>query len=128
MSRYYATLRPIGIGCYPKNYEVSEIVNFSSRKYIEDINHEAWGYIDFVGKITEKDAEAYDLIPADKKTWYGVLVTFPNDGQTKAKMYNTISSAIQPEDETKICETKTLVLTYFETESQANDFIKEINK
>ena len=41
--RYYSTLRPISIGCFPHGHEVTEICNFQKREFIEKINREAWG-------------------------------------------------------------------------------------
>ena len=41
---YYSTQRPIGPGTYPKD-GIIEIVNYDSRKYIEEIGKPAWGHL-----------------------------------------------------------------------------------
>ena len=43
MYRYYSTQRPVMPGTYPAEKKVSEIVNFSERKYVTNISREAWG-------------------------------------------------------------------------------------
>lgn len=61
--RYYSTLRPVGPGTFPSGYKVKEIVNFDSRKPCAEIGgRPAWGYIDFEGELSEKDAQSYDLV------------------------------------------------------------------
>lgn len=126
MSKYYSTLRPIGIGCYPNNHDVLEIVNFNERVFVEQINHAAWGYIVFADELSEKEADSYDLISAECKTWFGVLVTIPNDGETTAKMYKAVTSAIKPEEEEKQLKHKILFTMWFDTKEAAEEFINEI--
>lgn len=61
--RYYSTLRPIGPGTFPSGYKVKNVVNFDRRELCAEIGgRPAWGYIDFEGELSEKDARQYDLI------------------------------------------------------------------
>ena len=66
--RYYSTLRPVGIGTFPKPTEnkVLSIENFNSRIYVHEINHEAWGYIEYEKPLSEKEAQNYDLVSANE--------------------------------------------------------------
>ena len=60
--RYFSTMRPVSIGTYPNNGKVVEIHNFDSREMVKSIGHEAWGYIDYLEPLTEKEALSYDLV------------------------------------------------------------------
>ena len=63
MYRYYSIMRPIAPGTFPKNQPVQELVNFDSRRFVPEINREAWGYIEYAGPLTEKQAIGYELVP-----------------------------------------------------------------
>lgn len=64
--RYYSTLRPVAPGTFPKpqGNRVLEIKNFDSRKYVDEIKWEAWGFLEYEKPLSEKEARNYDLIPA----------------------------------------------------------------
>lgn len=66
--RYYSTLRPVGIGTFPKptGNKVLSIENFDSRIYVPEINREAWGYIEYEKPLSNEDADNYDLIKGEK--------------------------------------------------------------
>lgn len=65
--RYWSTHRPISIGCYPKGYEVINIVNFDRRTEVPEIgNRLAFGYIDFERDLPAEEQRHYDLMPAAK--------------------------------------------------------------
>ena len=123
--RYYSTLRPISIGCFPHGHEVTEICNFQKREFIEKINREAWGYIDFADNLTEKEADQYDLIPEELKTYYSVIATIYDDGRKKARHYTTECSVAKPEDTEKPGKGKYTYLCWFDSKEEADDFIKE---
>jgi len=99
--RYYSTLRPISIGCFPHGHEVTEICNFQKREFVEKIGRNAWGFIEFADNLTEKEADQYDLIPEELKTYYGVIATIYDDGRKKARHYTTECSIVKPEDTEK---------------------------
>ena len=62
MYRYYSTQRPVMPGTYQAEKKVSEIVNFSERKYVTNISREAWGWIEFEELLTEKEEKDYELV------------------------------------------------------------------
>ena len=63
MYRYYSTMRPIAPGTFPRTQPVKDVVNFDSRRFVPEINREAWGYIEYAGPLTEKQAAGYELVP-----------------------------------------------------------------
>lgn len=77
--RYYSILRPVSIGTYPRS-GVMEIKNFNRREYVPEIGREAWGYIDYSRKLTEKEAASYELVatgtekPIDKRQLIDFMV------------------------------------------------------
>ena len=71
--RYYSTQRPVCPGTYPKPYagnpawsgiRISEIHNSDRKEFVSEIGREAWGWIEYTGKIPEEDAREYELVPA----------------------------------------------------------------
>lgn len=63
--RYYSTQRPIGPGTFPRQGGRETITNFFGGKiFCEEINREAWGFIEYPEPITEKDARNYELTAA----------------------------------------------------------------
>ena len=63
MYRYYSTMRPIAPGTFPRTQPVQEVVNFDSRRFVPEIDREAWGYIEYAGPLTETQAVGYELVP-----------------------------------------------------------------
>ena len=62
MYRYYSIMRPIAPGTFPRTQPVQDVVNFDSRRFVPEINREAWGYIEYTEPLTEKQAADYELI------------------------------------------------------------------
>lgn len=73
MYKYYSLLRPVSVGTVP-NYTISEMVNFDQRKYVDEIQREAWGYFVTPEEISENELCEYDLVSADTLTskWQSV--------------------------------------------------------
>lgn len=65
--RYYSTQRPVMPGSYPKTSPIKEIRNFDRRTYCQEIGRPAWGWIDYKGTISQKDAASYELVPERKE-------------------------------------------------------------
>ena len=62
--RYYSTERPIGPGTFPRQ-GTETITNFFGGKiYCEEIDREAWGFIEYRQPISPKDAKDYELTAA----------------------------------------------------------------
>lgn len=62
--RYYGILRPLSIGCFPqpKGNKILNINNFDSREYVEAIDRQALGYIEYESPLTFHDVQSYELI------------------------------------------------------------------
>lgn len=60
--RYYSTQRPVAPGTFPNTQQVKDVVNFDRRQFVQEINREAWGYIEYAGPLTEKQAADYELV------------------------------------------------------------------
>lgn len=61
--KYYSTQRPIGPGTIPQYTEnpIKEIKNFDNRIFCEEINREAWGYVEYEKPLSQKEAAEYEL-------------------------------------------------------------------
>lgn len=78
--KYYSTQRPIMPGSYPKSpfNEVLQVVNFDARTYCEEIEREAWGFIEYKNPLHPEDVIDYELtaIPSKIKEVVFVNVDF----------------------------------------------------
>ena len=77
--RYYSTKRPFGPGTFPQQDGTETITNFDGPTYCEEIDREAWGYIDYKEPITPEQAASYELIP-EGHLWFPVTVSSRNHG------------------------------------------------
>lgn len=65
--RYYSTQRPVTICGYPKPSEANNIVNFDEKILVPEIKRLAWGYVEYANKLSDKEADRYELVMLDKK-------------------------------------------------------------
>ncbi|PRR85537.1 hypothetical protein [Clostridium luticellarii] len=65
MYRYYSTERPISLGTFPKTKDnvPVDIENFETKKYVDEIKREAYGYLEYEHKLTDKQIFDYELYP-----------------------------------------------------------------
>ena len=68
--RYYSTQRPIMPGSYPKpeGNGIVTVYNFDNKIYAEEIQREAWGYIEYARPLGHFDIVNYELVAAKIKT------------------------------------------------------------
>lgn len=68
--RYYSTQRPIMPGSYPKpeGNGIVTVYNFDNKTYAEEIQREAWGYIEYARPLGHFDIVNYELVAAKTKT------------------------------------------------------------
>jgi len=62
--RAYAIHRPLGMGTYPSEYrdQITELHNYEFMQWVDEINHNAFGYIEFEdGSIPKEALDRYDL-------------------------------------------------------------------
>lgn len=68
--RYYSTQRPIMPGSYPKpeGNGIVTVYNFDNKTYAEEVQREAWGYIEYARPLGHFDIVNYELVAAKTKT------------------------------------------------------------
>lgn len=66
--RYYCLQRPPAPGTIPRG--VINIEYWDARPFVSEINHHAWGYVEYERKLTDAEISDYELAPAgiDKMT------------------------------------------------------------
>jgi hypothetical protein len=65
--RYFSPLRPISPGTFPNTETLIKIHNYDSRKFVENIGCEVWGYIDYSEPLTKGQINDYELIEEAKR-------------------------------------------------------------
>ena len=65
--RYFSPLRPISPGTFPNTEMLIKIHNYDSRKFVENIGREAWGYADYSEPLTKGQINDYELIEEAKR-------------------------------------------------------------
>lgn len=128
MNRYYSTMRPVIPSGFPKSQEVLEINNFDSRKYVEEIGREAWGYIEYAESITEQEAAEYELLSAEKKTWYCVTPSFDDRGRVTAAITNTCEAVVKPERRFVSTRRKDIYNDWYGSIEEASRAVKEASR
>lgn len=61
--RYYCLYRPPMPGGIPKN--PVHIETWGSRPFVKEINHNAWGIVDYDHRLTNSEMNEYELAPAN---------------------------------------------------------------
>lgn len=57
--RYYCLFRPPMPGTIPRG--MVKIVDFGERRMVPEIRREAWGYVDYERKLSEREMYEYEL-------------------------------------------------------------------
>ena len=125
MYRYYSTMRPVMPGGFPKSQEVLEIRNFDGREFVEEIGREAWGYIEYAEPLTELEEKEYELISAEKKTWYCVTSSFDDRGRVTATITNTCKAVVKPEGSFVSTRMKDIYNDWYGSMEEANKAVKK---
>ncbi len=124
MYRYYSIARPVTPGSYPRKVGIA-IVNFGEAKFCEEINRNAWGYIEYTEALTDKEANEYELVSSEKKKFWCVTSVVYDDGRITAAITDMKTAARKPEDTEKSTPQKDIYINWFETEEEANEFVLE---
>lgn len=85
--RYYSTQRPVSFGTFPHKSGES-VFNFSDKKHCEEIDKEAWGYVEYDAPLTPKEISDYELRSA-----FGISTLFQNVAQDCEKDGGTLHEA-----------------------------------
>lgn len=59
--KYYALRRPIDIGTLPREPRPESVVNFDSKRFVDDRSFSAWGYAYYSKPLTKKQIAEYEL-------------------------------------------------------------------
>lgn len=62
--KYYSTQRPISIGTYSRNNNIS-IENYDEKKFVNEIGREAYGELIYNAPLNKKQMEDYELVESD---------------------------------------------------------------
>ena len=60
MFRYYLEARPPSIGCQPNG--TINIVDYGQKKYVEEIDREVWGHVEYEKLLSARQIRDYELI------------------------------------------------------------------
>lgn len=66
MHRYYLIERPADIGTFPNPClnKITRIENYDNKKYVKEIDREAWGNVEYQKSLTAKEISEYELTEA----------------------------------------------------------------
>lgn len=117
--RYYSTQRPVMPGSYPKK-GAQEVRNYDDKTYIEEIDGEAWGYIEYDRELTAKEERDYELTPSGGR-WFSVTVASKKrGGGVKAVVdTNSVRAAQRPQDERFDTRSREFKRRYFKSLKEA---------
>lgn len=126
MYRYYSKYRPVSIGTYPKNDSYVGHINFNERKWFDDVNEYAWGYLEYSEPLTPEEIINYDLIDGNKKWFYGVTTITDNETlKTIAKKFQNVYASAEPDRLEAHGKHYDRLVYWFESEEEAENMIKE---
>lgn len=62
--KYYSLRRPVAPGTYPSGKNVTDILNYPTRLWVEKGRYEAWGEFVTDNALTDEQIRQYELAPA----------------------------------------------------------------
>lgn len=122
--RYYSTQRPLVPGGCPRA-GVQDVHNFDEKTFCEEIDREAWGYVDYNRELTKEEVEDYELLPAGIKKFWAVTTAIRDDGHVVSAITDVVESVTKPENNFMETKTKDIYTDWFETEEEAKEKIRE---
>lgn len=125
MARYYSTQRPILPGGFPNREKVERIKNFDDKIFCEEIEEEAWGFVDYIEPLEKEQADAYELVPAGMKTYWCVTTSVYDDGRVVSAITNSIRAVRKPENEAKELKRKDVYHDWFDSKEEADQFVED---
>ncbi len=126
--RYYSILRPVGPGTFPLDRKPSAIENFDDKKFCEEIQQKAWGYLEYDEPLTEQQIKDYELVPAGLKSWFCVVTNFYDNGKVTSKLVDVVQKATKPDDTFHSGTRCDTYAEWFETRSEAYQHIADAKK
>lgn len=124
MERYYSTKRPFGPGTFPQKDGRETIVNFDGPTYCDEIEREAWGYIEYPEPLAKEEEETYELTRWERTYWC-VTSSVYDDGRIVAAITNSIQAVKKPENKSKELKRKDIYLDWFDSKEEADQFVED---
>ena len=126
MTRYYSTHRPVAPGTFPRDgHTVLRIHNYGSRQYEADAGGEAWGFIEYEDRLTEKEMEQYELVEGGIKMWWAVTSSFDDAGRVHAAITDRVPAVRKPEQVYRETRTKDIYIDFYETREEAEQAVRD---
>lgn len=122
--RYYSTQRPITPGSCPRT-GIRNIVNFVEKTFCDDIQMEAYGYIETEDQLEESEIARYELVPDELKTFWCVTTAFYDDGYVTSSITDTKKCAVKPYNNFTETSKKDIYIDWFDSEEEANQYVQE---
>ena len=81
--KYFSTQRPLMPGDFPKpeGNKILNIHNFNARKYVEEVNRMAWGWIEYEHILSYYDMIDYEFIPLTERELHLAYIGKDNHGR-----------------------------------------------
>ena len=115
---YYSTNRPISPGSVPTRLKIQELVNYDHRREVKPGVY-AWGWVAYDGKLTSKECEDHELMPA----WYASYIEVKTNGSIAVIQPKRVS---RENAEPTIPDTHGIWSAFFEQIEEAKCFASEI--
>lgn len=101
-------------------------MNFSVKTFCDDIQLEAYGYIEYLDEISEKEASDYELISEKLHRYWCVSSAVYDDGHMTGAIVDSKLAAQKPDDISKTLVRKDVYITWFASKEEAESFLTEI--
>jgi len=128
--KYFSTQRPVAPGSFPKpnGNKVVEIHNYNDRIFCEEINREAWGYVVYKKALAEKEAAAYELVPAGTKVFWCVTSSYDDKGRVTAAITDTKEAVSKPQQTYTSTRRNDIYNDWFDSQEEAQKFVEDAKK
>lgn len=126
--RYYSILRPVYPNDLPKKEEVTAIRNFNEETFCQEIEQDAWGYVDYAVPLSTEECLKHDLVSAVLMTYWCVETKFYDDGHVDSKIACFRNAFKIPENGYKETEDYDLYWDWFESITEAREHVKNAQK
>jgi|GEM_PF-5107790 len=120
MYRYYGLNRPLTIGTHPDSKEnpAIKIHNYDNKIRVGNLC-EAWGYVEYKKPLTKREISDYELLDSRCKRYYKVM--------SRGNIAVIVRTCcLLPEQAQDFMHEDGIKTSYFESEEEANDFIKHV--
>lgn len=132
--RYYSVLRPVASDSVPKAAEATKIWNFDKKTFCQEINMEAYGYIEYSNPLSVRECAAFDLIEAFELveavmlTYWCVETKFFKDGHVDSIIASSREAFKKPENTHIDMDEYDLYKDWFDSLIEAEEYTNSARK